>query len=228
MGLEIAPLGWFWQTEGGGGGRPERLWDLGCALTHLAHHLRVSCQNGELSALNPLPRERWWFACSCSLSWCLEMFSPWVFSHPSQFLIIYLSRILFCVCLCEKDLSMLQEVTVECVSCVSNHKHGSEEALLWLEVSQHGGMFICPLHTGFWQTGLCSRGLTAVKFSSSLFILSQLTASITCLVPPTLCWASFLIKQAHKATFLEFFMYKLLSVFSHAWMVCTEKCRTPH
>jgi len=35
----------------------------------------------------------------------------------------------------------------------------------------------------------------------------------------------FLIKQAHKTTFLEFFMCRLLSVFTHAWMGCTEKCR---
>lgn len=54
--LEIAPLCWCWQMNGKGGRRsPVRLWDLGCALTHLAQHLRVSCQIGELSAFNPEP-----------------------------------------------------------------------------------------------------------------------------------------------------------------------------
>lgn len=46
--------------------------------------------------------------------------------------------------------------------------------------------------------------------------------------PPYYAELLFLIKQAHKATFLEFFMCKLFSVFLHAWMVCTEKCRPQH
>lgn len=121
----------------------------------------------------------------------------------------------------------LWELWVWVVKQFPGHKHTLEVALLWFEVSLPVGPFSSHSRLGrhvyLPPFRLVCAGLASspgVWLQSSFeSILSQLTASITCLLSPHYAGLPLLIKQAHNTTFLAFFMCRLLSPFHmHGWV----------
>lgn len=79
------------------------------------------------------------------------------------------------------------------------------------------------LQTGLCWPGLCLQGLTKVQFCvhpPSAYCQHHMPARLHSAGLPLL------IRPAHNSAFLAFFMCSLLSLFAHAWVCCTEKCRT--
>lgn len=155
------------------------------------------------------------------LSYCLEML--WVF-YPAFTISDYLHHhgVSYCpisgciwVRICPST-----EFCV-CVRQFPGRKHTREVALLWFEVSLPVGSLSAhsqpARHVYLPPSRLVCVGLASAPGvwlqSSSESILYQLTASITCLLSPHYAGLPLLIKRAHNATFLAFFMCRLLSLF---------------
>lgn len=121
----------------------------------------------------------------------------------------------------------LGELCMWLVRQFPGHKHHRGVVLLWFEVNfppsrlalpaftaSQAGMFICPPSDCRVERWPLPQGSDrSPVWDPASPILSQLTARITGLFPPRCAELPLLIKQAHSATFLAFFMCRLLPFF---------------